>query len=317
MARHRANVLAALGSSTTHAGNMVSAINAFSAVFNVALTLLAQSYTVQDKNYMQVTGSILSNYSQAGLVLGIVMVMVFSANTMISCLDTSREFLKFCHESKEVRIKDKLPFPHSHIKALKVLTKFGTITSMRMVISPMINTLAVPMIGGFFLGTKGLLFVISGSNVLILCLSIFLINAGQSWVNARKLVLFGLLKDTDGNPLGPESHHYANLGIGEQIGGPFSDTTGPALNNFIKFVAVMAFVTGGPGSMYSETPENTFFYGFMTVAGSLSLVFLSKVGLRIVLRTIKILMERRRKEKAYEEGDVAINEEEEEDEFDL
>merc|ERR1719181_375514 len=137
---------------------------------------------------------------------------------MISCLNTSREFLKFCHESKEVKIKDKLPFPHSHIKALKILTRFGTITSMRMVISPMINTLAVPMTGGFFLGTKGLLFVISGSNVLILCLSIFLINSGQSWVSARKLVLFGLLKDPQGDVVGPDSDHYANLGIGEQIG---------------------------------------------------------------------------------------------------
>lgn len=317
MARHRANICAALGASTAHAGNTVSAINAFSAVFNVALTLLAQSYTVLDQNYMQVTGSVLSNFSQAGLVLGVVMVMAFAANTMISCLDTSKEFMKFCNESHQVKIKDKLPFPHSHIKALKVLTRFGTITSMRMVISPMINTLAVPMTGGFFLGTKGLLFTISGSNVLILCLSIFLINSGQSWVAARKLVLFGLLKDIDGNPLGPDSHHYANLGIGEQIGGPFSDTTGPALNNFIKFVAVFAFVTGGPGAMYDEEPDNTFYFGFLTVLGSVSGVFFSKVGLTLVLRTIRAVMERRRKQQAYEEGQVVVDQEEEPDDFDL
>jgi len=317
MARHRANIIAALGQSTSHAGNTVSAINAFNAVFNVALTLLAQTYTVLDQNYMMVTGSILSNYSQAGLCTGVVMVMLFSANTMIACLDTSKEFMRFCNDSKEVKIKDKLPFPHSHIKALKVLTRFGTLTSMRMVISPMINTLAVPMTGGFFLGTKGLLFVISGSNVLILCLSIFLINSGQSWVAARKLVLFGLLKDANGKPLGPDSHHYANLGVGEQIGGPFSNTTGPALNNFIKFVAVFAFVTGGPGAMYDEEPDNTFFIGFITAAGSISMVFFSKVGLTLLLRTVKMIMERRKKQQAYEEGDVAIEHEEEEDDFEL
>merc|ERR1719428_1846181 len=66
MARHRANVCAALGDGTAHSGNIVSAINAFSTVFNVALTLLAQAYTAQDQNYMQITGSILSNFSQAG-----------------------------------------------------------------------------------------------------------------------------------------------------------------------------------------------------------------------------------------------------------
>merc|ERR1719183_1495150 len=65
MTRHRANVCAALGDSTAHAGNTVSAINAFSAVFNVTLTLLAHTYTSLDQNYMQVTGEILSNFSQA------------------------------------------------------------------------------------------------------------------------------------------------------------------------------------------------------------------------------------------------------------
>merc|ERR1719162_859382 len=45
MARHRANICAALGDTTSHAGNTISAVNAFSSVFNVALTLLADSYT--------------------------------------------------------------------------------------------------------------------------------------------------------------------------------------------------------------------------------------------------------------------------------
>merc|ERR1719409_2364398 len=121
--------------------------------------------------------------------------MLFAANTMISCLDTSKSFMRFCKESQEVTRIQGVPFPQSHIKPLKVLTSYGTVTSMRMVFSPMINTLVVPMTGGFFLGIKGLLFLISGSNVLILCLSIFLMNSGQSWVAARKFVLFGLLKD--------------------------------------------------------------------------------------------------------------------------
>merc|ERR1719291_1137591 len=51
MTRHRANICAALGDTTSHAGNIISAINAFSAVFNVALCLLAQSYTRMDMNY--------------------------------------------------------------------------------------------------------------------------------------------------------------------------------------------------------------------------------------------------------------------------
>ncbi|CAE8677992.1 unnamed protein product [Polarella glacialis] len=223
MSRHRANICAAVGDSTAHAGNTISAVNAFSAVFNVALTLLAQTYTELDINYMQVTGSILSSYSQGGLVLGIVMTFAFVSNTIASCLETAKAYAHFCKTSKEVGRIEQLPFPQSHIKPLKILTSYGTILSMRMVFSPMINCLAAPMTAGFFLGTKGLIFMLSGSNVLVLCFSIFLINSGQSWVTARKFVLFGLLRDADDNVVGPDSVHYANLGVGETIGGPFED----------------------------------------------------------------------------------------------
>eukprot|EP00931_Biecheleriopsis_adriatica_P087126 TRINITY_DN61636_c0_g1_i1.p1 TRINITY_DN61636_c0_g1~~TRINITY_DN61636_c0_g1_i1.p1 ORF type:complete len:890 (-),score=181.80 TRINITY_DN61636_c0_g1_i1:36-2705(-) len=302
MSRHRANICAALGDTTAHAGNTISAVNAFSAVFNIALTLLAQTYTEMDVNYMQVTGSILSSYSQAGLVLGVVITFAFAANTMGSCLDTAQAFAKFTSEKAVSRI-GQLPFPQSHVKPLKRLAAFGTIMSMRMVFSPIINSLAAPMTGGFFLGVKGLLFLISGSNVLVLCLSIFLMNSGQSWVAARKFVLFGLLRDKDGSVIGPNSPHYANLGVGETIGGPFEDTTGPALNNFIKFVAVFAFITGGPGKLYDELPNATFPFGFVTVFGSLLLIFFAKVGLNMLLRFVGQIIAQRARQQAYEEGD--------------
>lgn len=302
MTRHRANICAALGDSTAHAGNTVSAINAFSAVFNVTLTLLAQVYTTLDQNYLDITGTILSNYSQAGLVTGVVMTMLFAANTMISCLDMSRAFAEYCKNNKHVQRIDKLPFPQSHIKPLKALTAYGSVISMRQVFSPMINTLAVPMTAGFFLGVKGLLFAITGANVLILCLSIFLINSGQSWVAARKFVLFGLLKSPEGNTIGPDSVHYANLFVGESIGGPFEDTTGPALNNFVKFLGVFAFVTGGPGGMYDELPNNTWPLGFLVVMTSTSMIFFSKVGLKYVLKLISFIRKSQEQQKAIEEG---------------
>lgn len=305
MTRHRANICAALGDATAHAGNTVSAVNAFSVVFNITLTLLAQTYTNQfEQSYMQVTGSILSNYSQAGLVTGIVLTFLFCANTKLACLDTARAFERFCRETKEAKRIDKLPFPQSHIKPLKVLTSYGTVVSMRMTFSLMINVLAVPLIGGFMLGVKGLLFLISGSNVLILCLSTFLMNSGQSWVSARKLVLFGLLRGVDGEIIGPDSVHNRNLLLGESIGGPMEDTTGPAMNNFIKLVAVFAFVTGGPGALYDEVPAKTWPFGFIVIMCSTSMVAFSRVGLQMVLRAVKEEVKRRKRKKAFEEGEA-------------
>jgi len=247
------------------------------------------------------------------------MTFLFCAGIMMSCLDTSKAFEEFCKTSKEVGRIEKLPFPQSHMKPLKILTRFGALTTIRMVFSPIINALACPMVGGFLLGSKGLLFLISGSNVLVLCLSIFLMNSGQSWVAARKFVLFGLLKDADGDVIGPDSVHYANLGVGESIGGPFEDATGPAMNNFIKLVAVFAFITGGPGRLYEETPENTWPYGFVCIGGSLLLVTMSKTGLNVLVKLLAELVKRRQKLKAIEEGEIigASVEEVDPDDFDI
>jgi len=183
----------------------------------------------------------------------------------------------------------------------------------------MINTLAVPLIGGYVLGVKGLLFLISGSNVLVLSLSMLLMNSGQSWVAARKFVLFGLLRDPSGEVVGPDSVHNRNLLIGESIGGPMEDTTGPAMNNFIKFVAVMAFVTGGPANLYNETPENTWPLGFLVIIGSTSLVAFSRFGLSLILRLINQMVERRRRRQAYEDGEDPQDldfEDDDDDDFD-
>jgi len=313
MTRHRANICAALGDTTSHAGNTISAVNAFSSVFNVALTLLADSYTSMDMDYTAITGSVLSQWSQAGLVTGVVMTMMFSANTMLSCLETSQSFMRFCNESADVAKNEDAPFPYSHIKPLRILTSYGTVTSMRMVFSPIINTLVCPMVGGFFLGIKGLLFLISGSNVLILCLSIFLINSGQSWVAARKFILFGLLKDADGIVLGPDSRHYEHLGVGESIGGPFEDTTGPALNNFIKTAAVFAFVTS-QGRIYKSYPGDTWALGIVALAGSLFLVYFSRTGLSLALKCWGSWLRQRRehqRQRDEEEGSESSSESDE------
>jgi len=310
MTRHRANICAMLGDSTAHAGNTISAINAFSAVFNIAVTLLAKSYTRLGLNYKAISGAPISEWSQAGLVTGVVMTMLFTANTTISCLDTSKSFMRFCKESQDVNRRPNIPFPNSHMKPLKILTSYGTVTSMRMVFTPMINTLAVPLLGGFMLGTTGLLFLISGSNVLVLCFSIFLINSGQSWVAARKHILFGLLKDAQGNVIGPDSPHFAHLGVGEMIGGPFEDTTGPALNNFIKFVAVFAFVTE---SLYYPTPENTWVYGFFVIIGSLLLIGFSKFGLTLALNCITSFLKQRQLQEAQDELEEELEEGEDDD----
>merc|ERR1719361_1978994 len=100
--------------------------------------------------------------------------------------------------------------------------------------------------------------LVSGGNSVAFSLNMFLINSGQAWDAARKYILFGMLRDERGEVVGAESEVYDTLGIGEQIGGPLEDLSGPALNNFIKFIAVCSFVTS---DIYDLTPETSWPYG--------------------------------------------------------
>jgi len=294
LSRNRANTLAMLGDIAMQAGNTISAINAFSAVFNVALTLLAQTYTARNMDYQAVSGSPLSEWSQAGLVLGVVMPFLFTGNTTVSCLETSKSFMRFCKESNTVSKIPRLPFPQSHIKGLRILSSFGTVTSMRLVFSPIIHSMICPLLGGFFLGTRGLIWLMSGMNVIGVCLSLFLINSGQSWVSARKYVLFGHLKDADGDAIGPDSAQYGYLGVGEMIGGPLEDVSGPALNNFVKLVAVFAFITGG---LYEEEPETTWLFGFVCLVASFLFLAIARCVLSCILDCLTKYVEKRERQK--------------------
>jgi len=309
LSRNRANICATVGDTAMQAGNTISAINAFSAVFNVALTLLAESYTGRSTDYQAVSGSPLSEWSQAGLVLGVIMPFLFTGNCTVSCLETSKSFMRFCKESTAVSKRTDLPFPQSHLKGIQILCSFGTITSMRLVFSPIIHSMICPLLGGFFLGTKGLIWLLSGMNVLGMCLSLFLINSGQSWVSARKYVLFGHLKAADGTAIGPDSAQYGYLGVGEMIGGPLEDTSGPALNNFVKLVAVFAFITGG---LYENEPDQTWHYGFLCLFGSFILLALARCILSCILncmtryseqRELQRLRKLRELEREQEQGD--------------
>merc|ERR1719188_2236418 len=120
-----------------------------------------------------------------------------------------------------------------------------------------------------------------------------------------------MLKDANGQTVGPDSPQYENIGVGVMIGGPFEDTTGPALNNFIKFVAVFALVTEG---LYEETSVNTWPYGFACIGGSLALIAFSKFGLTLALNCITSFLRQRQLQQAQDEEEDDEEEDEEDDE---
>merc|ERR1712139_175629 len=196
-------------------------------------------------------------------------------------------------------------FPATHIIPLKNLVAFASVASFQLTFSPLTNTMAAPLVIGQLFGFKGLLMLVSGGNSVCFSLNMFLINSGQAWDAARKYVLFGMLKDEEGNIVGSESELYDTLGIGEQIGGPLEDLAGPGLNNFIKFVAVVSFVTL---DLYDPTPEKTWPMGIFQVALNGASVSFFKFGLAWTIKQAEAFFKRRRLAIEEEEGTTLLKE---------
>merc|ERR1719231_905522 len=97
--------------------------------------------------------------------------------------------------------------------SLKNLVGFCAVESFQLTFSPLMNTMAAPLVIGQLFGFKGLLMLVSGGNSVCFTLNMFLVNSGQAWDAARKYVLFGMLTDEKGEVVGPESEVYETLGI--------------------------------------------------------------------------------------------------------
>jgi Na+/H+-translocating membrane pyrophosphatase len=98
--------------------------------------------------------------------------------------------------------------------------------------------MGTPLITGFLFGTEALAGVLAGSLVSGVQMAISSSNAGGAWDNAKKYVSSGGLGEGKGK--GSDEHSAAI--IGDTVGDPFKDTSGPALNILMKLMAVESLV---------------------------------------------------------------------------
>ncbi|WP_455076610.1 sodium-translocating pyrophosphatase [Prevotella koreensis] len=116
--------------------------------------------------------------------------------------------------------------------------EISTRSAQREMIFPSLLAIAIPVIVGCVLGVAGVLGLLVGGLAAGFTLAIFMANAGGAWDNAKKMV-------EGGNFGGKGSDCHKATIVGDTVGDPFKDTSGPALNILIKLMSMVSIVMAG------------------------------------------------------------------------
>jgi len=106
---------------------------------------------------------------------------------------------------------------------------------LREMIIPGITAILAPVIVGFVLGKEALGGMLAGATLTGVFLALFMANAGGAWDNAKKYIEEGHFGGKGSDP------HTAAV-VGDTVGDPFKDTSGPAMNILIKLMSVVSLV---------------------------------------------------------------------------
>lgn len=125
-----------------------------------------------------------------------------------------------------------------HQKCIMVSTD----ASLKEMIAPGLLVMLTPVIFGVLFGTKVVGGILPGALLSGIQLAISMSNTGGAWDNAKKFIEAGNLKDAEGNTLGKGTNEHTAAIIGDTIGDPLKDTSGPSLNILIKLMAIISLV---------------------------------------------------------------------------
>ena len=120
----------------------------------------------------------------------------------------------------------------------------STKAAQREMVLPSLLALAVPIVTGLLLGVGGVMGLLVGGLTTGFCVAVFMANAGGAWDNAKKHIESGVHggKGTDA--------HKAAV-VGDTVGDPFKDTSGPSLNILVKLMSMVSVVVAGLVVRYS------------------------------------------------------------------
>ena len=212
-------------------GNTTAAIGKGFAIGSAALTALAlfvsYAQAVQLKKI-----DIMAPRVIIGLFIGGMLTFLFSALTMES---VSRAAYKMIEEVRRQFHADPGILAGTSRADYKSCVGISTQAALHEMIAPGIMAAAAPIIVGLILGTDALGGMLAGALLTGVLMAIFMSNSGGAWDNAKKYIESGHFGGK-----GSEAHHAAV--VGDTVGDPFKDTSGPSINILIKLMTVVSLV---------------------------------------------------------------------------
>lgn len=230
--RERTDALDSLGNTTAATGKGF-------AIGSASLTSLALlvSYIdiVQGRTDQLLDFSLTSPTVLVGLFIGAMLTFVFSAFTM-SAVQTAAQAIvvEVRRQFREiVGIMDGKADP-DYAACVSLCTK----GALREMVAPALLAIIVPILTGLILGPTGVVGLLGGVSVTGFAMAVFMSNAGGAWDNAKKYI-------ERGNHGGKGSDCHKAAVVGDTVGDPFKDTSGPSLNILIKLCSTVSIVFSG------------------------------------------------------------------------
>lgn len=212
-------------------GNTTAAMGKGFAIGSAALTAMALFVSYAQAAELQMI-DILDPFVIIGLLLGGMLPFLFSALTMSSVSKAAESMIR------EVRRQFK-----EHTGILKGIERpdyrtcvsIAATSALKEMILPGAIAIVAPLLVGFLLGPAALGGLLAGSVVTGVLMAIFMSNSGGAWDNAKKYIEGGNFGDK-----GSEAHKAAV--VGDTVGDPFKDTSGPSINILIKLMTIVSLV---------------------------------------------------------------------------
>ena len=218
-------------------GNTTAAIGKGFAIGSAALTALALFVAFKQAlvtGGVDLSMDITNPKVVTGLFLGAMVVLFCASLTMTSVGRAAEKMVEeIRRQFKEIKgLLEGQAEPDTK-KCVEISTK----AALREMILPGLIAVSAPVVIGFVLGPVTLGGALAGSLITGVTLALFMANSGGAWDNAKKYIEQGQL---EGEEKGGPAHSAAV--IGDTVGDPFKDTTGPAMNIIVKLMSIVALL---------------------------------------------------------------------------